>query len=262
MLFTGLLIGIFFLVVLGWWKAWLPAVNGLRVLMYHKVVDGMEDGLSVRPETLKRQMDLMLDCGFEAITLDQLHLHLDQNQPLPKQCFLLTFDDAYCNNLNLAAPVMSDFKVRPVVFVPTAFVGKTNVWDQGIDPLMNWDELKSLQNLGWDLGLHGHQHKHLGTIDETDVRSDLQEMTQLDGDYASLFHSSLAYPYGGRPKTKPAQNRLFQILKSLNIRSAFRIGNRINSLPIHNRYLIQRIDIKGNMTDLAFVRKVKYGKLF
>ena len=261
MLLSGLLICISIGFIVAYWSGWLPARNGLRVLMYHKVLNGPEDGLTVRPETLERQMNLLLKCGFEAISLDQLHLHLDQNQPLPKRCFLLSFDDAYCNNLDLAAPILANFKLKPIVFVPTAFVGKTNEWDQGLEPLMRWEELKSLQNLGWGIGLHGHQHKHLGALNKSEAQHDLEGMVQQMQNHPTLFHASLAFPYGGRPKKKPARNQLIQILKTLNIRSAFRIGNRINSLPIINRYQIQRLDIKGNMSDLEFVRKVKYGKV-
>lgn len=261
MLVTYILIGITLLLFLGYWYGILPARSGLRVLMYHKVAGGPENGLTVTPATLLKHVQWLKQHGFVGITLDQLHRHLQVGEKLPTNSFLLTFDDAYTNNLELAAPILTGLEVKPVVFIPTSFIGKTNEWDQGEEPIMSSKELQSIQKMGWDLGFHGHKHQHLGAISLGEAKADLHTMILAPEVQSLSILPSLAYPYGGRPKTKEAQKSFTEMLTDLGLQSAFRIGNRINAFPIRNRYQIQRLDIKGNMTDLEFKRKVKYGKV-
>jgi hypothetical protein len=42
---------------------------------------------------------------------------------------------------------------------------------------------------------------------------------------------------------------------------AFRIGNRLNQIPIKNRFEMQRIDIKGQDSLFTFKWKLRLGKL-
>jgi hypothetical protein len=54
-----------------------------------------------------------------------------------------------------------------------------------------------------------------------------------------------------------------QVLKEKDLRLAFRIGNRINRLPVKEPFVVQRIDIRGDETFRRFQRKLKWGgKIF
>ena len=71
----------------------------------------------------------------------------------------------------------------------------------------------------------------------------------------------MAYPYGNYPKKGKRKIEFFQLLEKNNIKMAFRIGNRVNIFPFKNKYEIQRIDIKGQDSLLAFKWKLRLGKL-
>lgn len=228
--------------------------------MYHKVSAAPEDGLNVNPSTLKDQIQAVFDLGFKPIGLQDLLAHVEQRLPLPDKCFLISFDDAYVNNLEVAAPVLASFSLKPVVFVPTAFMGQTNEWDKGSDKLMLTKELTKLKEAGWAIGFHGHRHLHLGKIPHIEAEEDLGLMLKTC-ETSSVFDLVLAFPYGGRPRNQNARKKFNLLLRKMGLRCAFRIGNRINSLPLKNRYQIERLDITGNLTPLEFRRKLKYGKL-
>ncbi|HWK06197.1 MAG TPA: hypothetical protein VNS58_21295 [Puia sp.] len=66
-----------------------------------------------------------------------------------------------------------------------------------------------------------------------------------------------------RPGIHLSAYRLFEILGENGIHLAFRIGNRINSLPLRNKFLIQRLDIRGDEPFLLFRISLAFGrKLF
>jgi peptidoglycan/xylan/chitin deacetylase (PgdA/CDA1 family) len=47
---------------------------------------------------------------------------------------MLTFDDGFESMLTVAEPTLSGFGYPSVLFVPTGFVGGTNLFDQGNEP--------------------------------------------------------------------------------------------------------------------------------
>jgi hypothetical protein len=75
------------------------------------------------------------------------------------------------------------------------------------------------------------------------------------------YQPCLAYPYGAYPRRKGYdQSRLFEILEEKGVRLAFRIGNRINRLPLRRPFLIQRLDIKGNEPFPLFRVRLAFGR--
>ncbi len=228
----------------------------IRVLMYHKISTNRSDILTVTVEQLEQHLTFLRESGFEIISATQF---LKGN--IKPKTVLLTFDDAYLNNLELAYPVLKKHSAKAIIFVPTAFVGRMSSWDSDAVPLMSLSQLKSLDDDVFELGLHSHQHqnyKHLSTdaIDE-DLSTCIAFFKENDLQYVPLF----AYPYGGRPKSKENLKEMYSKMSDLGIKAAFRIGNRHNALPITHFFEVQRLDIRGTDSFAAFKRKVRWGKL-
>jgi hypothetical protein len=75
------------------------------------------------------------------------------------------------------------------------------------------------------------------------------------------FQPCLAFPYGAYPKWSLIRRwDFFNTLAVNRIELAFRIGNRLNRLPLYNPLLIQRLDIRGDEPFQRFVHLVKNGK--
>lgn len=82
---------------------------------------------------------------------------------------MLTFDDAYLDFWGKALPIFMELKVRSVIFVPVALVGSYNQWDYDRirikKPIMNWEHIKELHSLGFEIGSHSLTHPYLSKID-------------------------------------------------------------------------------------------------
>ncbi|TAF97090.1 MAG: polysaccharide deacetylase family protein [Runella slithyformis] len=226
--------------------------------MYHKVAAQHSDGLTVNVAQLEQQLIFLKANGYEFITVAQLK----SPSLLPPKSVLLTFDDAYLNNLEYAYPVLKKHQARAVIFVPTAYVGKSSSWDTTAEPLLSLAELRSLDNAVFELGLHAHTHQNFKNSSLLEIRQELTQNLAFFEENQLPFVRALAYPYGGRPKDARTKQKMYDLLQEMAIDYAFRIGNRLNSWPVSNVYEIQRLDIRGNDSFQMFKNKVKWGKWF
>ncbi|MDZ4757687.1 MAG: polysaccharide deacetylase family protein [Bacteroidota bacterium] len=238
----------------------MPAHKGFRVLMYHHIKPDQNDGLCVSTKIFEQHLAYLRQCNYHIISGGDLFTCLKDKSKLPERSVLITFDDAYQNFVEQALPILNHHKMPAMVFVPTAYIGGVNEWDQGQEPIMGADQLKSLPS-NIDLAIHCYKHINYGNsminLVEDDMASAQRTLDNLEIKYIPFW----AYPYGAFPRRKKTFGLLKSIMKYRQIKAAFRIGNKINKLKPKPKYLIKRLDIRGDESFLAFKRKIKYGKL-
>ena len=252
MYFLGL--GIIFLVIV--FRYYYRSQTFVRVLMYHKISENKRDILTVTVNDFENQLAYLLLKDYHVVSIDDLLKDKIPNKPV-----LITFDDAYSSNLELAYSVLKKYKFKATIFVPSAFVGKTSSWDVVAEPLLSVEQLQELDKEIFSLGLHSHQHKSYQSLSVDEIRNDLEHNINFFKQHHLDFVPAFAYPYGARPKNKNQQVAMHQIFKELGIKFAFRIGNRLNVWPFENPYQIQRIDVRGTDSFSVFKQKLKWGKI-
>jgi peptidoglycan/xylan/chitin deacetylase (PgdA/CDA1 family) len=97
--------------------------NRAIVLGYHHVVD---DGAAVgEPPTIyssKQKFDKLmkiLSKKFQVISLSLLVDLIRKNEPIPKRCVVITFDDGYKDNYEIAYPILLKHKLPATIFLTT-----------------------------------------------------------------------------------------------------------------------------------------------
>jgi peptidoglycan/xylan/chitin deacetylase (PgdA/CDA1 family) len=126
---------------------------------------------------------------------------------------------------------------------------------------MTIEELKSLDNEIIELGHHSYFHKKYSELSNEEIQGDFDKSFKFISDNNLKVYPALAYPYGNYPKKGSQKAIFFNLLEKNNIKMAFRIGNRLNQIPIKNRFEMQRIDIKGQDSLFTFKWKLRLGKL-
>jgi peptidoglycan/xylan/chitin deacetylase (PgdA/CDA1 family) len=120
---------------------------------------------------------------------------------LPENGIVLTFDDAYLSVYSEALPRLKRFGFTATLFLVTEYVGRDNQWPGQTAsvpalPLMNWDQIVELGELGWEFGSHTCSHPPLTKLPAERVEEELkrsQEAIELrTGQHVRLF----AQPYG------------------------------------------------------------------
>ncbi len=89
----------------------------LPVLMYHHFDDSATAGTIVSGEKFREQMTALKDAGYTTVTLPQLLDFVENGVPLPRKPALITMDDGYTSNLEIAAPILEELDMCATVFV-------------------------------------------------------------------------------------------------------------------------------------------------
>jgi peptidoglycan/xylan/chitin deacetylase (PgdA/CDA1 family) len=69
------------------------------------------------------------------------------------------------------APALPALSIPATIFVPTAWVGRSNDWDRRAFTTrqhLTWDELRELIRLGYEVGSHTCEHIRLTRMPHTD----------------------------------------------------------------------------------------------
>jgi peptidoglycan/xylan/chitin deacetylase (PgdA/CDA1 family) len=109
----------------------------LTVICYHRVLhvddhcfQGFKPTVSATPESFAQQMDY-LRSHHNPIRLRDLAAWLDGDGMLPPRPALVTFDDGYRDNAEIAWPIMRERGVPAVIFLATDYIGtgRPFLWD-------------------------------------------------------------------------------------------------------------------------------------
>jgi peptidoglycan/xylan/chitin deacetylase (PgdA/CDA1 family) len=240
----------------------IPPLKGLPILMYHKVSRTDEDGITIPAEKLKQHFEYIKMKGYHTLSFKELSDILKTGNPLPKKPLILTFDDAYRNFRENALPLLTAYGFKASVFIPVGFMGKTNHWDKGSDPILTVNEIKDLSNAGnIEFGIHSFLHRSYAGLDAAGIENDLRLCIQTLEHHGIPFARVLAYPYGSYPKKDVLlKEQMKEIFRGSRLEFALRIGNRINPWPLKNIYELKRIDIKGNDNFYTFKTKLRKGR--
>ena len=105
------------------------AKGKLNILIYHQVPKTHDPLRFAEPDeqAFRWQMALIAK-HYTPISLSEALSRLSDDS-LPANAICVTFDDGYLNNLEVAAPILSEFNIPATVFVATAFISGRNMWN-------------------------------------------------------------------------------------------------------------------------------------
>ena len=128
----------------------------LPVLMYHDVVETNATGDEVTRAQLTAQLDWFNANGYKTLSLEEsIRYMLSGVNPYPgKKPLLLTFDDGYIGNYDIAFPLLRDRSMKAVYFIHTAYVGVVTSKDH-----LDWNEIRNVEASGL-ISVHSHTRTH------------------------------------------------------------------------------------------------------
>ena len=196
-------------------SGYLPLRDALRattgraravVLCYHRV--GERDVLTTTPDDFRRDMKY-LRSRYECVALRDLCQQLRSGRPLRHPMVAVTFDDGYRDNFTHAVPILQEIQIPATFFVSTGFMSTDRVFahdedDAKIFPNMTWDDLRSMQAAGFEIGAHTINHADLGQADADQLRSEIDEPLATLNRELGVQPRAFAFPYG-KPHNMTAQ---------------------------------------------------------
>lgn len=232
----------------------------LPVLMYHDITrDGQPCALTIRLNQLEQQFQFIKQEGYQTISLRQFYNYLTIGEKLPDKPLLISFDDGYKSNFIHLYPLLARYQIKAAIFLVAGFVKSKE--NSATDKYLHLDDLKQMDTALVDFGLHSFNHKSYTDLSIEEIDSDLKMMQNRFSDLSITVVPLFAYPFGAFPKKDQIKmKQLKQLFHLYQIAGAFRIGNRINSLPKTKAFNIQRIDVKGTDSFWKFKIMLRIGK--
>jgi GT2 family glycosyltransferase/peptidoglycan/xylan/chitin deacetylase (PgdA/CDA1 family) len=226
-------------------------------LLYHSVGPlraGMYPSLCVSPGQFESQLRWLRANGYAGIRVSDWLAWVEAGKPLPDKPVFLTFDDGYTDLADHAFPLLLEYGFNATVFLPTACIGGSNVWDhdgcRAPVPLLTVDAIRFWSERGIEFGAHSRTHPALDQVDESalvdEVRGSCSDLQQIVGP-PEVF----AYPYGLRSAAvRQAVMRSF--------RAAFTTDEGLNHLGT-DLYALRRTMVLPADSGETFAARVRFG---
>ena len=121
---------------------------------------------AVTESRFREDLQWLADNGYTAISAGELAA----GNPLPERAVLITFDDGYRSNYDLAFPILVEYRTKAVISI----IG--HHLDDGDEWFLTWDQCREMQDSGFiEFGSHTYtQHPADTCIRRKDGETQLQ----------------------------------------------------------------------------------------
>jgi peptidoglycan/xylan/chitin deacetylase (PgdA/CDA1 family) len=180
--------------------------------------------ITISPKGFRRFIRTLRLVGFEIVSLRDV-LAEPSLLRSRKRLAILTFDDGYVNNYEIAAPILEEERCPATIFALPGRFGGTNEWDQGDfpeeqrDPLMTLGQMQALAKSPFiTFGSHGMLHRNFARLEADDLQYELNESYRILSErLGNAFLPVLAYPWG------TYSNAVLQAMEATLYRFAFTV---------------------------------------
>lgn len=172
-------------------------VVNVPILMYHSIRrdrDHVTSPFMVAESVFARQLELLSAGGYTSITVGDLLAGRAGERSV-----LITMDDGYLDNYELAFPLLQRFRFGACIFAVSDFLRRRNWWDAdllGGAPLLEPRHMREMLAAGIEFGAHGVTHRSLVALDADARRTELVDGRRALEDALSAPVTCFAYPYG------------------------------------------------------------------
>ena len=171
------------------------------VLAFHRVnSETAGDALTISPREFEDHCRFVRR-HFDVISLGELVRRLEEEEDTGGT-LVITFDDGYRDNAEVAAPILDELGLPATFFLITGFIGTDQVatWDQHLPDRpgwMSWDQVLELHRVGFELGAHTVNHVDMGSASSETIRSELRDSKRKLEEFLERDVDLFSYPFGG-----------------------------------------------------------------
>lgn len=171
--------------------------NNTIILMYHAFCETEEEALLsptlyTTPERFRENINDLLALGFEPLTLEQYY---NGEADPDKKYFIVTIDDGYLNNYEIAYPLLQEMELHADIFCVVQDLSG------GRNSHFTYDQAREMEESGY-VSIYSHNLLH--------ERATSMPSAELSSMFSTSYHSLsqelkkktlfLAYPYGDHNK--------------------------------------------------------------
>lgn len=172
------------------------------ILLYHHISDEITSSNAISvisPKDFKLHMTA-IKAQFTPISLREYVEFVntkDNAKTLPKNPIIITFDDGYLSNYEIAYPILKELEIPATIFVVTDTVGAKAGEGKVNNSHFTWEQAKEMSDSGIiDIQSHTNDHLKLATVSMDIVNFELRKSKYLIEKNLGKTCDMIAYPYG------------------------------------------------------------------
>ena len=242
------------------------------IICYHQVSRDEPGDATVTAATLEGHLKALSDAGYTPIDVHELKAYVENGAPLPEKPVMITFDDGYLGNYEIAYPILREYGFKATIFVIGTSVGKSTYKDTGIqiNPHFTLEEAEEMRESGLiTIASHGYDVHEVEGLDPEPVRqgvliregeSEEDYVRFLTGDTLKMFEmigedaGFMAYPHGDRDE------RARVILRSAGVFATVTTDGNYKNVIVRGLpqtlFDLGRLVVGDDMTGEALVEKL------
>ncbi|PYJ29166.1 MAG: hypothetical protein DME89_04225 [Verrucomicrobia bacterium] len=129
------------------------------IFCYHRLVDKVRyPGTEITPAAFEAQMKQLKDRGITVISMQDLLAWKRGEKNIPPRCAVVTFDDGWKSQYEVAWPIMKKFGYPFTMFIYTEGVAGGSL---GGGQAITWEQLADMRDNGVDIEAHTATHQDL-----------------------------------------------------------------------------------------------------
>jgi peptidoglycan/xylan/chitin deacetylase (PgdA/CDA1 family) len=129
------------------------------IYCYHRLVDKVRyPGTEITPAVFEAEMKELKDRGITVISLQDLLAWKRGQKNIPPRCAVITFDDGWKSQYEVAWPIMKKFGYTFTMFLYTEGVAGGSL---GGGQAITWEQLADMRDNGIDIEAHSATHQDL-----------------------------------------------------------------------------------------------------
>lgn len=175
-------------------------MRNIPILMYHSICaddQPVDSEFVVQQSVFDAQLSYIACHGYStpspaALLSRSTHDHARE--------LLITFDDGYMDNYELAFPTLQKYGFTALIFLVADFSRRTNWWDRakgmGEKALMTEHELVEMRKGGIEFGSHTMHHRSLPSLSDAELQEELHQSRAVLEEHLGSPVLWFAYPYG------------------------------------------------------------------
>jgi peptidoglycan/xylan/chitin deacetylase (PgdA/CDA1 family) len=239
-------------------EAWARLTRGTAILMYHSF-GGRDEPASrfvVPVGRFEQHLRTLARRGRPVLRLEELADGRREGRLAPAGAVVITMDDGYADNRELAAPLLRRFGFPATVFAVSDRIGGAADWDGAGElngrRLVDWDDLRALRESRVAVGAHTRTHPRLPELDEQALADEVGgSRTALDKRLGPPV-DTFAYPYGRVSRDAVAAVGRAGFACACGIKR----GLNYPGTPLLE---LRRVPVDGDVSMLRFVLGVRFG---
>ena len=208
----------------------------VAVLCYHDLTTNKSsNNMQIEKDKFEQEMKYLKDHKYHTITLKEMECFLKDNCKIPRKSIMITFDDGYKSNYDIALPILKKYNLKAVIFYMGINYNTNNNY-------LNLNTLKKIKSEYPNIEIASHSF-NLHQEDDYKLSKDI-----IDKDFKKMKRiintKYFAYPYGH------VSDNLINSLKGNNYKLAFTFGpgkEHRKVLKSDDKYHLPRLNISNDM---------------